>query len=316
MASRFECRYEHGKLRLSRHDQDEGALADDEVRVAIEGASFGGRDLDNARRGEAHDTLGGGAVGEVVESGTAASEWLGRRVVVPRLQPCGECNFCRRGAPQGCADGRILGETVAGTLAQTAVARGRWLAPADGDLEVSGPVAAVLGDDCLSVYALYCRAGVAAGEPVAILGGGARSALLTPIATAKGARVAALESVTDLADVAARDGFAGRPWKVFAPAADADWLDALTLVVPAGSTIAVSGWNRPLAIDAGALVARGSAIILGDLGHPDLLPELVALAATGELDLKAAVEVTTAAALEGTGAAEILASGKLPVIEP
>ena len=34
--------------------------------------------------------------GVVVAAGDAAGEWLGRRVVVPRILPCGECDRCRR----------------------------------------------------------------------------------------------------------------------------------------------------------------------------------------------------------------------------
>ena len=35
--------------------------------------------------------------GRVVATGAAATEWLGRRVLAPRLLTCGECARCRRG---------------------------------------------------------------------------------------------------------------------------------------------------------------------------------------------------------------------------
>src|SRR5438105_3368925 len=40
--------------------------------------------------------------GEIVAAGDAAAEWVGRRVVVPRVLPCGDCERCRRGRAATC----------------------------------------------------------------------------------------------------------------------------------------------------------------------------------------------------------------------
>src|SRR5207237_5620654 len=40
--------------------------------------------------------------GTVVVAGDGAADWIGRRVVVPRLLPCGECPRCRRGLAVRC----------------------------------------------------------------------------------------------------------------------------------------------------------------------------------------------------------------------
>ena len=267
-----------------------------EVVVAVEAAAFGVRDRQLAG---ANTVPGGSCVGVVVEAGSAAADWLERRVVVPRLGPCGECRFCRRGAPAGCADRGELGADRPGALAREVTARARWLAPADGDLEVPAPGAAILGDDALCAYTLYCRLGVAAGEPVVCIGAGPRTALAAQIAVAKGARV----TVVDAVEAVDEEGFEDRPWRVFA--LDGGQVGAL----PPGSSVALAAGAT---LDLTGAIAGGFSIVAGEHGHPDLLPELVALAARGDLDLDAVVEV-----VDGDPAAaapELFARGLIPVV--
>jgi alcohol dehydrogenase len=275
-------------------------LADAEVRIAVEAVAFGRRDLDLAGVGEAP---GGGVVGRVIATGAAATEWDGRRVALPRLLPCGECHFCRRAAPEGCPDRGELGASRPGGLAGEIRAPARWLAPADGELAVPAAAAAILGDDALLVYTLYCRAGVAPGEPAVILGAGPRSAIATAIAESRGARTARAAGVEDLADVAERDGFAARPWRLFVLDRDRPGPD-LDAFVPRGSTIAAAG---PGSISVGPSLTA----VTAELGHPDLLPELIALAAT-QLDLEG-IALATAADDLAKAAAGAFAAGRIPV---
>ena len=41
--------------------------------------------------------LGHEVAGTVVEAGANAASWIGRRVLVPAVIPCGTCDLCRRG---------------------------------------------------------------------------------------------------------------------------------------------------------------------------------------------------------------------------
>jgi len=271
-----------------------------DVSIAVEAAAFGVRDL-ALSKGGAHAIAGGSAVGTVVEAGVAAAEWLNRRVVVPRLNPCGECPYCRRGAVAGCVDGSELGVTAAGTLAPKIETKARWLAPADGDLALAAPTAAFLGDDGLLAYGLYCRAGVAAGEPVVCVGAGPRTAIVAAIARAKGAKVAVASSADEFSSIDG-EGFRDRPWRIFA-------LDGSQLAsVPAGSSVALAGGA---AIDLASAVAGGCSIVGGEAGHPDLLPELVALAVRGAVELSEIAEVVSGDI--AAAAADVIGSGRVPV---
>ena len=270
-----------------------------DVSIRVEAAAFGVRDL--AMIGRGHAVPGGGAVGLVIGAGIAAGEWLDRRVVAPRLGPCGECRFCRRGAVAGCPDRRELGVDRPGALADEVVVRARWLAPADGELEVDAPAGAICGDDGLVAYGLYCRVGVAAGDPVVCVGSGPRTALVAQIARAKGAVVAEVTAV----DQVEGDQFADRPWQVFA-------LDGGSLgAVPPGSSVALAGGAS---IDLAATRSGGLSIATGEHGHPDLLGELVALAARQQIDPAAVAEP-----IDGdiaSAAAEVIGRGRIPISRP
>src|SRR5690348_4964777 len=75
-----------------------------EVVVAVAGSALGA-------------APGAEIAGLVVAAGAAAVEWLGRRVVAPRVLPCGECARCRRGRTASCParavrDGLATHETL------------------------------------------------------------------------------------------------------------------------------------------------------------------------------------------------------------
>ena len=220
-------------------------------------------------------------MGVVTATGEAATEWKDRRVIAPSLSSCGECDFCRRGAPQGCADAVRLDAAL--DRGGEHEVRARYLAAADGELEVAGASAAVLGSDGLCAYAAFCVLGVAPAEPLVALGTGTRTELVKQIGHAKSAAVLDLDR--------ARAEHGAKPWRAFALAADRTELGEPLALLPAGSSLAVSTLGgHALSVDAKSLVDRGITVsFIGD-GHPDLLPELVALAARRELDLDATVE--------------------------
>ncbi len=260
------------------------------------------------------------AVGRVIATGEAAAEWLGARVLVPSHAPCGECDLCRRGGVVLCPDGELVGVTGPGALATAMTARARWLVRLEAPLALPGPAAAALGGDVAMAYALYARLGISPREPVVVWGDGALARLTVLMLLAKGAppivatdddaltAVLPAGVVRCAADPAAvnqalADAGAGRrPRKL-----------ALTDPAHLGPALAVAGARGVLAIAThaplGASAASGlttalaaalaaEITIAGVIGcHPDLLPELVALAVRGDLDLAATTEVIAVAEL-------------------
>jgi threonine dehydrogenase-like Zn-dependent dehydrogenase len=285
-------------------------LAGDQIRVQVEAAVCAEPELASLGSPVEGVAPGGAAVGRVADAGEDAAHMRGCRVLVGPFDPCGECERCRRGLPFACGEARALGRSAPGALAGEVVVRARWATALAGGLEVDGPLAALLAREAADAYTLYARCGLAAGEPAVVLGRGPVARLAAQIAAARGARVVAAsagepdatERVT--AHLAEHAG-GGRPIKIIAAAGGAAIDDELgfalrlarpgTLVAALARSPAATPEARLAAridgAEIAALLAGGGALVGVPGAHPDLLPEVAALAVKGEIDLSAAAEV-------------------------
>ncbi len=228
---------------------------------------------------------GGGLVGTVVESGEAASAFQGARVLVPQIIACGECDTCRRGAAPVCPTRRVLGRDHHGGCAESVVCSGRWLTRVDEQLSLKGPVAAIAAGPALRAYALFCRAGVAAGDVVVVLGNGATAEILAQLATTRGAKLIRSRGdavANEIAEQLTAQGCAERPQKLFVCEGDANLELAVRIAHPSSIVTTAIGAG---AIDIQTLFDRELSLLALSYGHPDLLPETAALIVKGELDL-------------------------------
>ena len=259
--------------------------ADDDVEIAL----------------DAVQVSGAAGVGRVVRAGERAGGLVDRRVLVGPIDPCGECDVCRRGGAAVCPLARrrdALGATV--------TAAARWLVPLDDGLELPVPAAAAVAGDVALAYTLYARTGVGPREPVVVVGGSPIGRFLIEILIAKGIAPAAVAAggawddwlrdrrVPVAADRAAlAEAFAGRdqggrPWRVLCadPAAAAL---AAALAGPRATLTLLAA--APLAALPGDALAR-EVTIVGVAGpHPDLVVEAAAMCAKGEIDLLAGTSV-------------------------
>ncbi len=235
---------------------------------------------------------GAAGVGRVVRTGERAEGLLDRRVLVGPIDPCGECDVCRRGGAPVCPLARrrdALGHTV--------TAAARWLVPLDDGLALPVPAAAAVAGDVALAYTLYARTGVGPREPVVVVGAGPIGRLLIEILLAKGIapiavatggpwadwlRARGVPAAADRAALAAAfaQDHGGRPWRVLC----ADPAAAATAAALAGprATLTVLAGDAALPAD---LLAR-EVSVLGVAGpHPDLVVEVAAMCAKGEIDL-------------------------------
>lgn len=273
---------------------------DGRVRVSVEGVA-----LDELATTPVGQIPGAAAVGVVVGVGRAAGEWLGARVLVPQCEPCGECEQCRRGGTSACPTGLIRGVTGAGTLVTHLTAATRWLVRLEGPLELTGFAVAALGGELGRAYALYARLGVGAREPTIVWGTDALARACAAILAAKGAPAVFAHgdtSVAELDDQLASHGHRPRKVIVTRPELVARALAAAgsraTVVVAATPTLpprpTIDGTT---AEELHRALARECTVAGVGACHPDLVPELVALAARRELDLDALVRVVPRPAL-------------------
>jgi 6-hydroxycyclohex-1-ene-1-carbonyl-CoA dehydrogenase len=282
--------------------------------------------------------------GVVVAAGDAAAEWLGRRVVVPRVLPCGECDRCRRARTSSCRSPAPRGEVA---TCETVPAR-FLLSVEPALLPVDAPLwpLCALADAAAAPYAAMVRAGLSPGGLLLAVGGGVRGRFAARLAQAKGAMSAVLDA--DPARRAAA-GSAGAGCVLDGADDDAEVLERLAAHARDRQSIAFeltvlettgTAAGRRRAVELAAL-AGGTAVLLADgdglevtapldalaaaeahvIGasacHPDLLPELLALVARGELSLDAEVERWPMSRLAEARAARLRGARlALPVLVP
>jgi threonine dehydrogenase-like Zn-dependent dehydrogenase len=211
---------------------------------------------------------------------------------------------------------RWLGRDVDGAFAGRVTARRRWACPLDGALAEAapGPEAAALPREAALAYALFARAGVAPGEVAIWLGDGPVAAFGVDIAGARGAHALVLTAeerglAPDELLVAVRRraeaaGQSGWGWKVFEVSGRAGWRRrALALAGGSGGLAALAagslvGVDEDEAMALAGLVDGEGTVVTVAAPHPDLVPELAAMAQKREIDLVARVRVARIADLE------------------
>jgi D-arabinose 1-dehydrogenase-like Zn-dependent alcohol dehydrogenase len=254
------------------------ARGDDDVEIALDAAQVDGA----------------AGVGRVV-AGARAGALIDRRVLIGPIDPCGECDVCRRGGAAVCPQARR--REVRGV---TLTAAARWLVPLGDGLDLPLPAAAAVAGDVAIAYTLYARTGVGPREPVIVLGGTPIGRFLIEILIAKGIQPAAIATegawadwlrargVTIALDRAAlvaafaRGDHGARPWRIICadPRAAAD---AALLAGPRATlTVLAGGAALP-----GDVLSREVAIIGVAGPHPDLVVEAAAMCVKREIDVVA-----------------------------
>ncbi|HKA87440.1 MAG TPA: alcohol dehydrogenase catalytic domain-containing protein [Haliangiales bacterium] len=269
----------------------------EEIIVEVEAAAFGVPELRALARATGR-APGAAAVGRVVRAGDAARHLLHKRVVAGPTLACGDCDLCRRGRVATCPHARRYGVDVDGAFASHLVAPARWVLALDGPFDglFPGPAAAALAREAPLAYEMLARAGVAPGETTIWLGDSPTASLGAAVARAAGAVGLTLSpEEEELSPQALRAAIAARagapPWRAFDTSGGSlGRRRALALAAPGGTLVALApGDLAPIGVD-DALAAEVT--IVGVAGpHPDLYPEVAALAARGDIDLAATVTV-------------------------
>ena len=138
--------------------------------------------------------LGHEVVGTVIATGTGAEALLGRRVIVPAVLPCGDCEFCRAGRGNACPNQKMPGNDVHGGFATHMLVPAVPLVPLDdGNAGASGVDTrdlSVVADAVSTAYQAVRRADLREGDAAFVVGGGGVGAFVVQIAHAMGAKVA------------------------------------------------------------------------------------------------------------------------------
>lgn len=197
---------------------------------------------------------------------------IGDRVTTPFVEGCGRCRWCREGASQVCPDQTQPGFTHDGSWAEQVVIRAadHNLVPVPEDLPAEAVV--TLGCRFATAYrGLTARAGLRAGESVAVIGCGGVGLSAVMIAAALGARPIAVD-VDPGALALARDHGA----EVLVDTSGLDAAQAAAAIVEAAGerpTVTVEALGREQTTDAAlfALAPLGRHVQIGLYAAPPRL---------------------------------------------
>lgn len=249
--------------------------------------------------------------GEVVAVGAGVDpRYLGRRVCLHYLVTCGVCDRCRRGAEQFCRTGEMVGLDRQGGYAEFVAVPARNAHPIpDG---VSTEAAAIMM--CSSATALHAlrRSGLEPGERVAVFGVGGLGASAVQLARVMGASVVYGVDINPV-KLALAERLGAVPVDGRADPAGAlsaltgDGVDvalelvgdpdvmrvAVAALAPHGRAVAVGITHREFGLDPFRDLVLREADVRGAADHLDEeIPELLRLAAAGDLDLGEVVTAT------------------------
>jgi propanol-preferring alcohol dehydrogenase len=283
----------------------------DEVLIRVEGCGVCHSDLHLADGGwpqllsavavKKPLVMGHEAVGRVVEKGGDVGEIaVGERVGVAWIYwSCGQCRMCKEGLENLCSRQAITGVTVDGGFAEYVKAKASHVTRVPDAL--TAQEAAPLFCAGLTVYRASKRAGVRAGQRVAVFGVGGLGHLAVQIARSMQAEVIAVDVSEEKLELARTMGaehavnaaagdFAAQMKKIGGPhvalvtsASKAAYDQAFSSLRPDGTLGVIGLPGEDLCFPAIVMVARETRIVASSVGTRADLRELLELAAGGKV---------------------------------
>ena len=237
-----------------------------EVVVAIRASGMCGSDLHPYEVGQSKFVTGHEPCGVVAALGPGVTEQqapLGLRAMVHHYWGCGMCKQCRIGYTQMCMKGsRVMGGSANGGNAPYLLAPASSLVPLPDELSFEEGAAIACGTG--TAYSALRRLDISGRDTLAIFGQGPVGLAATQLATAMGARVIAVDPLSERRALASELGAAF----TVDPAAGSpvDAIRELTHGEGADATLDCTGQAEARANCARAARAWGRACFVGERG--------------------------------------------------
>jgi (R,R)-butanediol dehydrogenase / meso-butanediol dehydrogenase / diacetyl reductase len=225
--------------------------------------------------------LGHEFIGTVVEAGSAAAAWKGKRVACGAGVSCGACKWCRSGRTNLCERYYTLGLSTHGGLAEFVAAPAttcRAIADdcTDEDAALAQPLA-------VGIHAVN-RAGVQPGDAIVLLGAGAIGSFVIAALAGHDGPIVAIDIDEGRLDVARQLG-ATSTHRI---ATDASLADVRNLLPAAADVVFETAGVAGSAARALSLVIRGGTVLLVGLNRTPQPLELADVVLR-EVDIKTTV---------------------------
>jgi 6-hydroxycyclohex-1-ene-1-carbonyl-CoA dehydrogenase len=289
-----------------------------EVVIAVSGCGLCHTDLSFLHGGvkprkEVPLTLGHEITGKVIAAGSGAESFLGCKVLVPSVIPCGACDICLAGRSNACRKQLMPGNDMDGGFASHVKVPARFLSVIDtADFEAWE--LSIVADAVTTPLQSMERAAVATGDVVVVIGAGGIGTYGVQIAAARGATVVAIDidpaklvtireygaaatvNATGLDARATRDAArdAAKPlgvrswgWKVFEMSGTAAGQAAAWELLTFAGTLGFVGFGMEKTPVRLANLMAFDATAFGNWGcHPSLYPEAIKLVVSGRIKVR------------------------------
>ncbi|MCF6341655.1 MAG: 6-hydroxycyclohex-1-ene-1-carbonyl-CoA dehydrogenase [Bacteroidales bacterium] len=150
-------------------------------------------------------TLGHEISGKVIEG---PAEWLGKKVIIPAVLPCGECELCKKGRSNMCQNQLMPGNDFDGGFASHIKVPARFLCPVSEAVldKYALKELSVIADAISTPYQVVKKSGLEAGDFAIVIGVGGVGIYAALIARIFGAKVLALDIDDEKLEMAATNG--------------------------------------------------------------------------------------------------------------
>lgn len=257
-------------------------------------------------------TLGHEISGEVI-AGDAS--WMGKKVIIPAVLPCGDCDLCRKGRSNVCRNQKMPGNDFHGGFASHIKVPSRFLCPVPDDVLKKYPLEtlSVIADAISTPYQVMKKSELEAGDLAIVIGVGGVGIYGAQIAKIFGAKVVALDISDDKLQIARDNGIDATinikgldqkavkdqlktivaelkapkvGWKIFEMSGTAAGQELAFSLVTFASTMSVVGFTMDKVNVRLSNLMAFDAKLIGTWGcKPELYPEVVQLIDDGKLNL-------------------------------
>ncbi|HQW17612.1 MAG TPA: 6-hydroxycyclohex-1-ene-1-carbonyl-CoA dehydrogenase [Bacteroidia bacterium] len=297
-------------------------LAEGEVWVKVAGCGVCHTDISFWHHGvqtkHALPLTLGHEISGVVVKGDAA--WLGKKVIIPAVLPCGECELCRKGRSNICRKQLMPGNDFHGGFASHIKVPSKYLCPVPDEVlkNYSLEQLSVIADAISTPYQVVKKSELEAGDLAIVIGVGGVGVYGALIAKIFGAKVIALDISDEKLEMAKKNGIdatlnikgldvkavkekvkelskelkaSNIGWKIFEISGTKAGQDLAFNLITFASTLSIVGFTMDKAEVRLSNLMAFDAKLIGTWGcRAELYPEVLELVASGKLKIASFVE--------------------------
>jgi len=311
------------KSEFKLHKSPFPELQEGEVLVKIAGCGVCHTDLSFWHFGvktkkELPLTLGHEISGKVI---LGDSKWIDKKVIIPAVLPCGECELCKKGRSNMCQNQRMPGNDFHGGFASHIKVPSKFLCPVPEKVldKYSLKELAVVADAISTPYQVVKKSELEKGDFAIVIGVGGVGVYAALIAKILGAKVLAIDidneklemtknsgidatlNVKDtdirttkknVREIAKNLGVSRYGWKIFEISGTKSGQELAFNLLTYTSTMSIVGFTMDKPDVRLSNLMAFDAKLIGTWGcKPELYPEVVDLIATDKLKIKQFIEL-------------------------